>query len=82
MANVDTIAKSAAQIRSLTLELTAKTTLIEQLKAEITQAAKSPDVKRDEDLTQYLSQIIKEKDALIKQKDFELLQAKVRLSSA
>jgi len=30
-------------------------------------------VKRDEDLTQYLSQIIKEKDALIKQKDFELL---------
>jgi len=75
--SVETIAKSAAQIRSLTLELTQKTTLIDQLKNEILNSGKDVKVKRDEELTGYLSGIIKEKDALIKQKEFELLQAKV-----
>jgi hypothetical protein len=47
------------------------------MKSQIEGLAKSGDVKRDEDLSGYLSSIIKEKDDLIKQKEYELLQAKV-----
>jgi len=58
--SVDTLVDSSAQIRTLTLELSSKSAVIDNLKAEVQAAigSKSMDVRRDEDLGAYLTQII------------------------
>ena len=65
---------TSAQIRTLTLELSTKSKLIDQLKEELQKAlgTKPSDLKRDEDLAGYLASIIKDKDIEIQSKDVEL----------
>ena len=58
--SVDTLVDSAAQIRSLTLELSSKNAVVEKLKAEVQTAigSKPMDVRRDEDLGAFLTNVI------------------------
>lgn len=58
--NVDTIVDSSSQIRSLTLELSSKNKMIQQLKheVEVIIGSKPTDIKRDEDFGAYLTNII------------------------
>ena len=75
--NVDTLVDSASQIRNLTLELSKKNKIIEQLKMEVEKIVgmKPVDVKRDEDFGAYLTTIIQQKEEQIRNKDLELKQA-------
>ena len=72
--NVDALVDSSAQIRSLTLELSKKNSMIEELKQNVRNIAgnKSQDVRRDEDFGAYLTTVIQEKEDQIKNKDLEL----------
>ena len=58
--NVDALVDSSSQIRNLTLELSKKNKMIDQLKLEVQNivGSKPLDVKRDEDFGAYLTQII------------------------
>lgn len=57
---MDTLVDSSSQIRTLTLELSKKNNIIEQLKQEVLKITgmKPIDVKRDEDFGSYLTTII------------------------
>ena len=72
--NVDLLVDTSSQIRTLTLELSTKSKLIDQLKDQLKKlvGSKPADLKRDEDLAGYLASIIKDKDMEIQQKDVEL----------
>lgn len=61
---MDLLVDSSSQIRALTLELSTKSKLIEELKGAVQSAAnaKPAEIKRDEDLSAYLTTIIKKKD--------------------
>ena len=74
--NVDLLVGSSEQIRTLTLELSTKSKLIDQLKEELKKVigTKPSDLKRDEDLAGYLANIIKNKDVEIQSKDMEVKQ--------
>ena len=74
--NIDLLVDTSSQIRTLTLELSTKNKLIEQLKDQLKKivGSKPADLKRDEDLAGYLATIIKDKDAEIQWKDVELKQ--------
>ena len=78
--SVDTLVDSSAQIRSLTLELSSKNAIIEKLKAEVQAAigSKPLDVRRDEDLGAYLTNIIQQREDQIRNKELELKQANQR----
>ena len=75
--NVDTLVDSSAQIRSLTLELSKKNTLIDELKQKVQSVAgsKPQDARRDEDFGAYLTTVIQEKEDRIKGQELELKQA-------
>ena len=62
--SVNTLVDSSAQIRALTLELSSKKQMIEQLKQEVQGilGSKPIDAKRDEDFGAYLTNIIQEKE--------------------
>ncbi len=77
---MDTIVDSSAQIRSLTLELSSKNKMIEQLKREVEAivGSKPNDVRRDEDFGTYLTNIIQQKEEQIRNKEIELKQAAQR----
>ena len=65
----------------MTRELARKSKVIEELKMElrkVVSSVKPNDLKRDEDLTDYLSSIIKSKDREIQQKEVELKQGHKR----
>ena len=74
--NIDLLVDTSSQIRTLTLELSTKSKLIDQLKDQLKKlvGSKPADLKRDEDLAGYLASIIKDKDTEIQQKDVELKQ--------
>jgi hypothetical protein len=73
--SVDLLVDSSSQNRNLTMELSKKNKVIESLKEELTKLSSSvqvADMKKDEDLTTYLANIIKAKDAEISNKELEL----------
>jgi len=74
--NVDLLVGSSEQIRTLTLELSTKSQLIDRLKEELKKVigTKPSDLKRDEDLAGYLANIIKNKDAEIQNQAIEIKQ--------
>ena len=61
--NIDLLVDTSSQIRTLTLELSTKNKLIDQLKDQLKKLVgrKPADLKRDEDLAGYLATIIKER---------------------
>ena len=62
------------------MELSSKNKMIEQLKSEVQAiiGSKPVDAKRDEDFGSYLTNIIKQKEEQIKNKELELRQALAR----
>ena len=72
--NIDLLVDTSSQIRTLTLELSTKSKLIDQLKDQLKKlvGSKPAHLKRDEGLAGYLASIIKDKDMEIQQKDVEL----------
>jgi hypothetical protein len=70
MTDVAMIVDAHAQIRSLNLELAKKTKLIDDLKAKVqffTSKKSAKDFKQDEDVVEYLVNIVKDKDKTIEE---------------
>ena len=82
MTDVAMIVDAHAQIRSLNLELAKKNKLTEDLKTKIqhfTSKKSVKDFKQDEDVVEYLVNIVKEKDKANEEFQFKIAQLVVRL---
>ncbi len=84
MTDVSLIVDAHAQIRALNVELAKKTKLIDDLKSKVQHfnSNKNPKdlLKNDEDLVEYLVNMVKEREKTIEELQFKIAQLVVRSS--
>ncbi|CDW76964.1 fha domain containing protein [Stylonychia lemnae] len=83
MTDVSIIVDSHAQIRALNVELAKKTKLIDDLKSKVqhfNSKRNAKDLKQDEDVVEYLVNIVKEREKAIEELQFRITQMVVRFN--
>lgn len=74
--DVNLLVDSSQQIRNLTMELSGKTALIDQLRMKLEELCVScKDVKRDDDLATFLGNVIKEKEKQLELQKVQIMQS-------